>query len=185
MYGGPSPRIRALASQDKLTQRNWLASFGVTNRSKPVSVFAALLIAHRAATPAPRFRRWRTQHCRARRHAASGFARRLRAVSRRGRARFRDDFAGARGAPLQAHPHLSGGKSSSGSSRIENSTRAAAPPARLVQFFEALVLVPACRRTARHVWTSKTQLEMEKNRLGGLARNFSAGGVRADPNERR
>jgi hypothetical protein len=44
---------------------------------------------------------------------------------------------------------------------------------------------PGLQAPARHVWTSKAQLEMGKNRLGSLARNFSAGGVRADPNERR
>src|SRR5438874_12140395 len=33
IYGGPSPRMRALASQDKLTRRKWAASFGVSRRS--------------------------------------------------------------------------------------------------------------------------------------------------------
>src|SRR5450631_847021 len=40
-YGGPSPRMRALASQDKLTRRNWLSSFGVSSRSEPIPALAA------------------------------------------------------------------------------------------------------------------------------------------------
>ena len=32
-YGGPSPRIRALASHDRLTRRNSAASLGVSRRS--------------------------------------------------------------------------------------------------------------------------------------------------------
>jgi hypothetical protein len=33
--------MRALASQDELTRRNWAASFGVSNRSEPVPALAA------------------------------------------------------------------------------------------------------------------------------------------------
>src|SRR5271155_4466716 len=39
--GGPSPRMRALASHDKLTRRSWLSSSGLINRSESVSALAA------------------------------------------------------------------------------------------------------------------------------------------------
>jgi hypothetical protein len=184
MYGGPSPRIRALASQDKLTRRNWLASFGVTNRSKPVSVFAALLsligrqlLHHDFAggelstaaldvTLLPDlpggYAQFRGVAVRAsvttlqeREVHRSKLTRTYRAVNHRAaRAELRIDSSGG----------------STGSA---------------CSIFRGIGPRPGLQAPARHVWTSKTQLEMGKNRLGGLARNFSAGGVRADPNERR
>jgi hypothetical protein len=49
-YGGPSPRMRALASHDKLTRRSWLSSF---RRNQPLGVGAGLggaTIARRAGS---------------------------------------------------------------------------------------------------------------------------------------
>jgi hypothetical protein len=45
MNGGPSPRMRALASQDKLTRRNSAASFGVSKRSTAAILAVGIVIA--------------------------------------------------------------------------------------------------------------------------------------------
>ena len=46
MYGGPSPRIRALANQDRLNFRNVAASFGFNKTSETLIavVIAELLV---------------------------------------------------------------------------------------------------------------------------------------------